>query len=108
MCFSKPMIYLLIFVFGLIIGSFLNVIILRIDDLKSVLSGRSHCPNCKKDLAWYDLIPVLSFLILRGRCRMCREKISLQYPLVEIATAGLFVLLFYWAAGAGVTVTVTV
>lgn len=85
---------ILFFIFGLVIGSFLNVIILRIDDLKSVISSRSHCPNCKKTLAWYDLIPLLSFIVLRGKCRSCGKAISLQYPLVEFFTGLLFVFLF--------------
>lgn len=80
---------------GLAIGSFLNVIIFRIDDLKSVLNTRSHCQHCKKTLAWYDLLPLLSFVILRGKCRYCGKGISIQYPIVEIGTGLLFLLLFY-------------
>ena len=86
-----------IFIFlilGLIVGSFLNVVIFRIDDLKSIINTRSHCQNCKKIIAWYDLIPFLSFFILRARCRNCGQKISIQYPLVEGATAILFVFLY--------------
>lgn len=82
------------FVLGLILGSFLNVVIFRIDDLKSLLNTRSHCQNCKKIIAWYDLIPFVSFFILRARCRQCNEKISVQYPLVEGATGLLTVFLF--------------
>lgn len=86
-----------IFIFlilGLIVGSFLNVVIFRIDDLKSIINTRSHCQNCKKIIAWYDLIPFLSFFILRARCRNCGEKISVQYPLVEGFTGLLFAYLY--------------
>lgn len=75
---------------GLIIGSFLNVLIVRYR-VKG-LGGRSECPRCGARIEWYDNIPVLSWLFLAGRCRSCREPISLQYPLVEIATASLFAL----------------
>ena len=71
--------------FGLIIGSFLNVLILR-HGVRS-LDGRSACFSCGGSIAWYDNIPLFSFLILRGRCRHCRARISLQYPLVELGTA---------------------
>jgi len=86
-------IYLLIFIFGLIVGSFLNCVIFRLEKGKSFLKGRSHCPDCKHTLAWHDLIPVLSFIILKRRCRYCKKPISWQYPLVEIATGILFVLI---------------
>jgi prepilin signal peptidase PulO-like enzyme (type II secretory pathway) len=72
--------------FGLIFGSFTNVLILRHG--KRGLDGRSSCPHCAKVLAWYELIPVFSWLVLRGRCASCHRPISLQYPLVELA-AGL-------------------
>jgi len=80
---------------GLIVGSFLNVVILRFGE-KSV-GGRSTCPSCNTQLRWYDLIPVLSWISLRGRCRSCHARISVQYPLVEAATAIFFALI----AGAG-------
>lgn len=82
-----------IFILGLCIGSFLNVVILRLETSQS-LGGRSHCPHCKHGLSWFDLIPVFSFLFLGGKCRYCKAKISIQYPLVEIATATLFLLIF--------------
>ncbi|HUD21139.1 MAG TPA: prepilin peptidase [Candidatus Saccharimonadales bacterium] len=75
------------FVFGLIYGSFLNVVILRFDDWISIIRDRSHCPNCKEQLRWYDLVPVVSFICLRARCRYCHKPISWQYPAVELMTA---------------------
>jgi len=81
------------FVFGLIIGSFLNCLIWRLYK-DETLGGRSYCPNCRQTIAWYDNIPLLSFFWLKGRCRHCREKISWQYPLVELITAVLFFLTF--------------
>ncbi len=85
---------LIIFIFGLAIGSFLNCIIYRLEENKSFLSGRSFCPNCKHVLGWQDLIPLFSFLILKGKCRYCQQKISWQYPLVEISTALIFLSIF--------------
>ncbi|MFA5021182.1 MAG: prepilin peptidase [Patescibacteria group bacterium] len=80
----------LIFIFGLIIGSFLNVLILRLHSGESVAAGRSKCPQCGQILAWFDLVPVLSYVFLGGRCRYCSKKISCQYPSVELATGLLF------------------
>jgi len=80
--------------FGLTIGSFLNVVICRLETNESILISRSHCPKCKVILKWYDLIPVLSFLIQKGKCRYCMKRISWQYPIVEISTACLFLLIF--------------
>lgn len=82
------------FVLGLIIGSFLNVVILRMNTSKS-LGGRSACMSCQNKLHWYELIPLFSFLTLRGRCRTCRTKISIQYPLVEFLAGLVFAMLFY-------------
>ncbi len=83
-----------IFIFGLIVGSFLNCLIYRLEIEESFLKGRSYCPRCKQILSWPDLIPVLSFLFLKGKCRYCQQKISIQYPLVELATGILFVSIF--------------
>ena len=85
------LIYLFIFVFGTICGSFLNCVIYRLEIGESFLKGRSYCPHCKHVLTWQDLIPIFSFLILKGKCRYCHQKISWQYPLVELATGILFV-----------------
>jgi len=84
---------LIFFLFGLIIGSFLNVVIFRLNSSKS-LGGRSACMSCQNILAWYELIPVFSFLWQRGRCRNCKSKISLQYPFVELVTGIIFASLF--------------
>jgi len=85
----------LIFIFGLVVGSFLNVVIYRMRELDTILNTRSHCPECKKEIRWYDLIPFLSFILLKTRCRYCAKPISWQYPLVELATGAIFVALFY-------------
>lgn len=106
----------LYFIFGLAVGSFLNVVIYRLETGESILFqglaedrprhlprsvlgnlgklSRSYCPKCRTTLRWYDLIPVFSFLVLKGRCRYCHKKISWQYPIVEITTGLLFLLIF--------------
>jgi leader peptidase (prepilin peptidase)/N-methyltransferase len=89
------MIYGLVIVIGLCLGSFLNVLISRWGNEEGALFGRSRCPRCRTQLAWYDLVPVLSFLILRGECRKCHKKISWQYPLVELAMASVLFLFVY-------------
>lgn len=83
----------ILFVFGAIVGSFLNVLGLRFNS-GLTLSGRSSCPSCKRKLKALELIPIVSFFFLRGRCRGCRAKISWQYPIVETLTGILFVTLF--------------
>ncbi len=89
-------------IFGLIVGSFLNVIILRTEQSET-LGGRSHCNKCQKTLRWYELIPIVSFLIQRGRCRSCNTQISIQYLLVEVLTAilftiaGQYALMLFWS-----------
>ncbi len=89
--------YSVFFVLGLIIGSFLNCVIYRLENEQSFLKGRSFCPHCKKELAWFDLVPILSFIFLKGKCRYCQQKISWQYPLVEFLTGILFfVFSFYF------------
>ncbi|HBA45813.1 hypothetical protein A2W67_02365 [Candidatus Nomurabacteria bacterium RIFCSPLOWO2_02_40_28] len=84
---------IIFFILGLIIGSFLNVVIYRLNTARS-LGGRSACMSCQSKLSWYELIPVFSFLGLRGRCKSCKTKISIQYPLVEFITGLVFALLF--------------
>lgn len=78
------------FVCGLLIGSFLNVCIYRLPRDLSVVHPRSFCPSCEQQIAWYDNVPVLSFILLRARCRECGEPIPWRYPLVELATGLLF------------------
>lgn len=70
-------------IYGILIGSFLNVCIYRIPEKQSVVVGRSHCMSCGKQIKWYDLVPLVSFLVLRGKCRYCKAKLSWQYPAVE-------------------------
>jgi leader peptidase (prepilin peptidase)/N-methyltransferase len=83
-----------IFLFGMIIGSFLNVCILRLPEHRSIVTGPSSCPGCETQLTARDLVPVFSYMFLRGKCRHCGRKISAQYPLVELMTGVLFLLLY--------------
>ena len=92
---------LVIFLFGLVVGSFLNSIIYRLSTGESFLFKRSFCPHCKHQLSWQDLIPLLSFIFLRGKCRYCHQKISWQYPLVELATGILFFLILNFSTQPG-------
>ncbi len=86
--------YFFVIIFGLIIGSFLNCLTWRLYKSES-LWGRSYCPKCRRKIAWYDNIPLFSFVMLGGKCRQCHKGISWQYPLVELATAMLFAFSFY-------------
>ena len=87
-------ILLFVFIVGLCIGSFLNVVILRALSGESIIFPASKCPKCGKKLKWWHNIPVLSYILLRGKCGFCKEKISIQYPIVEILTGIIFVLVF--------------
>lgn len=87
--------YIVIVVLGLLIGSFLNVCIYRIPRDESISYPPSHCTNCTNRIKAYDLIPVLSYIFLRGKCRYCEEKISIKYPLIELFTGLIFVGLYY-------------
>lgn len=84
----------LTFIFGLLIGSFLNVCIYRIPLGQSVMTIPSHCCSCGKKIKWYDLMPLISYIILRGKCRFCKERISIRYPLVEILNAVIYILIY--------------
>lgn len=89
-----------IFVIGLMIGSFINCLVWRLHK-KEGLWNRSYCPKCRGKISWYDNIPVLSYLLLRAKCRHCKAKISCQYPVVELVTAILFTTSFYLNMGSG-------
>ncbi|MCB9072969.1 MAG: prepilin peptidase [Bdellovibrionaceae bacterium] len=86
--------YFCFFLFGLIFGSFANVLILRIPQEQSIVP-RSHCPKCSHSIGWQDNIPILSWLWLKGKCRHCRTKISFRYPLIELMSGVLFVSIFH-------------
>src|SRR5437899_12769558 len=86
-----PFIYVVAGVFGAIIGSFLNVVIHRLPREESIVFPNSRCPSCGAVIAFYDNVPVLSYLILRGRCRSCQAAISVRYPAVELLTALVYV-----------------
>lgn len=91
---SVSLLALPIFVLGTVIGSFLNVVALRTVSGKKFYHGRSECIHCLSTINWFDNIPILSFLILKGKCRSCNRSISLQYPLLEFVTGVVFMLLF--------------
>lgn len=82
----------IVLLFGLVVGSFLNVCIARLPQEESIVSPRSRCPRCRSAIAWYDNIPLVSYAVLRGKCRSCGLPISLRYPLVELLNG----LLFLW------------
>lgn len=101
------MLTIFIFIFGLIVGSFANVCIYRLPRNESIVRPPSHCPSCNKPINWYDNIPVISFIFLLGKCRICKTSIPFRYPLVELLTGFLFLtgfrftglsilLIFYW------------
>lgn len=89
------LLYILIFLYGIVIGSFLNVLIYRLPKGENIAVVRSHCMNCGYQLRWYDLIPLFGWLALRGKCRVCREKISVQYPLIEALNGVLYLVVFH-------------
>lgn len=86
--------YILVFLYGIVIGSFLNVCIYRLPKKENIVKIRSHCMNCGYQLKWYDLIPLFSYLALGGRCRKCKQKISIQYPIIETLNGVLYMILF--------------
>ena len=87
---------ILVLIFGIVIGSFLNVCIYRVPNKESIVVGASHCTKCGNRIKWHDLVPVLSYLILMGRCRYCKEKISLQYPCIEILNGITYLSIYLW------------
>ena len=84
---------ILIFLFGIVIGSFLNVCIYRIPKGEDIVKVNSHCMTCGYQLKWYDLIPIFSYIFLRGKCRKCKTKLSCQYPIVEAVNGFMYVLI---------------
>lgn len=88
--------YIMVAIIGITIGSFLNVCIYRIPNGESIAFPGSHCGNCNQDLKALDLVPILSYLILKGQCRYCKQKISLQYPLIELTNGILYLLIYYY------------
>lgn len=85
--------YIIIFIFGITIGSFLNVCIYRIPLGESIVTAPSHCMTCGRKLRWYDMVPVFSWLVLGGKCRNCKSKISVQYPIIEGVNGILYVMI---------------
>lgn len=98
---SSEMKAFFVFVAGAIIGSFLNVCIYRLPRHKSIINPPSHCPYCKRNIPWYDNVPIISYIVLMGKCGKCRKRISLRYPFVEIA-AGAMAVILYLTFGPGV------
>ena len=90
--FSEMAFYFTIFLFGITIGSFLNVCIYRIPNKEDIVKERSHCMSCGHTLAWYDLVPLFSYLGLRGRCHYCQTKLSIQYPVIEALNGAIYVI----------------
>lgn len=86
--------YIVVFIYGIAIGSFLNVCIYRIPAKENIVKIRSHCMNCEYKLKWYDMVPLFSYLFLGGKCRKCGEKISVQYPVIEGLNGGLYILIY--------------
>jgi leader peptidase (prepilin peptidase)/N-methyltransferase len=95
------MISVIVLIFGLLVGSFLNVCIVRLPRSRSIVNPPSHCPRCKERIKFYDNIPLISFLLLRGKCRRCGEPISWRYPLVELMNGLLYVWIVreFWLGG---------
>lgn len=86
--------YIITFLYGIVIGSFLNACIYRIPKKENIVNVRSHCINCGHKLQWYELVPLFSYLFLKGKCSKCKKKISVQYPLVEAVNGILYVYIF--------------
>lgn len=93
---SSTLIAIFLFLLGLCTGSFINVCICRLPANESIVFPSSHCPACGKKIKFYDNIPLLSFIFLKGKCRYCAEKISFQYPIVELLSGILFIVLYYF------------
>ncbi len=97
----EPVYYIFAFLYGICIGSFLNVLIYRIPRQQKLAMERSVCPHCERQLRWYHNLPLVSFLVLRGKCAFCEKPISWRYPLVELIN-GIFYVYLYWTMGLSV------
>lgn len=86
--------FIVVFVYGIVIGSFLNVLIYRIPLKENIATNRSHCMKCGEQIKWYDLVPLVSYICLRGKCRHCGNRISVQYPIIEAINGCGYVLIF--------------
>ena len=112
------MVWLFLFVFGLVIGSFLNVVAMRYDGEHflldaTMIGGRSHCPHCKKTLRWFELVPLVSFIMLGARCARCKTSLSFQYPIVELISGLIFALVPYrietlWGVNGAILIGLTI
>ncbi len=91
---TEILLYIIIFLFGIVIGSFVNVLVYRLPKNENIVVVNSHCMSCGHRLGWYDLVPLFSWIFLKGRCRYCKEKISIQYPLIEAVNGFGYVLIF--------------
>ena len=89
------LLYIIVFLYGIVIGSFLNVLIFRVPKKENIAMTRSHCMSCGYQLKWYDLVPLFSYLALGGRCRKCKTRISVQYPLIEGLNGILYLIVYY-------------
>lgn len=89
------LLYIIVFVYGIVIGSFVNVLICRLPEHENIATERSHCMSCGHKLRWYDLVPLFSWLFLRGKCRYCGARISVQYPIVEAVNGFGYVLILF-------------
>ena len=89
------LLYIIVFVYGIVIGSFVNVLICRLPEHENIATERSHCMSCGHKLRWYDLVPLFSWLFLRGKCRYCGARISAQYPIVEAVNGFGYVLILF-------------
>ncbi len=94
MAMENFILYIIVFLYGTILGSFLNVCIYRLPKKENIVTVGSHCMNCSHKLKWYDLFPLFSWIFLRGRCRYCKAPVSKQYPIVEFLNGVLYCLVF--------------
>ncbi len=92
--FPMILFYIIVYLYGIVIGSFLNVLIFRIPKKEKLVMTRSHCMSCGYQLRWFDLIPLLSFLALGGKCRKCKTRLSVQYPMIEALNGALYLAVF--------------